>query len=114
MEPVFVRRQCSALSPDTPPRDTRPIIKTGASIILNDPRISDNGHIEYANHLNTVAWERVTGCLIYNAEQDQWSEQTYRDLGIDDIVNQRATTSTILIIWQDWFRDITTRRQQPH
>ena len=94
-----------------PPRDTRPIVTTGASITLSQPRISEHGHIEYANHLNTIAWESITGYLLYDDETAEWTQHSYHDANIDRILTERPTTATILIIWQDWFRHAATRHQ---
>ena len=47
-----------------PPRETRPIVRSGATVTLQQPRLSDQGHLEYCTHAQAVAWEWIVGCSV--------------------------------------------------
>ncbi len=93
-----------------PPRETRPIIRGGATVTLQQPRASTLGHLEYCTHAQAVAWERIVGCSIREAGDGEWRDAHYGAEGIPEVVTNLRTTATVIIIWEDWFDDANTRR----
>ena len=93
-----------------PPRETRPITRSGATVTLQQPRASTLGHLEYCTHAQAVAWERIVGCSIREPGDGEWRDVHYGAEGIPEIVSNLRTTATVLIIWEDWFDDVNTRR----
>ena len=94
-----------------PPRETRPIIRSGATVTLQQPRLSDQGHLEYCTHAQAVAWERIVGCSIREPGEGEWRDVNYGPEGIPEVVTNLRTTATVIIIWEDWFDDANTRRE---
>ena len=93
-----------------PPRETRPIIRSGATVTLQQPRASNLGHLEYCTHAQAVAWERIVGCSIREAGDPEWQDVNYSAEGIPEVETNLRTTATVIIIWEDWFDDVNTRR----
>ena len=93
-----------------PPRETRPIIRSGATVTLQQPRLSDQGHLEYCTHAQAVAWERIVGCSIREPGDTEWWDVNYGPEGIPEVMTNLRTTATVIIIWEDWFDDTNTRR----
>ncbi len=93
-----------------PPRETRPIIRSGATVTLQQPRTSTLGHLEYCTHAQAVAWERIVGCSVREPGDADWREVDYSAEGIPEVVTNLRTTATVIIVWQDWFDDDGTRR----
>ena len=54
-----------------PPRETRPIIRSGTTVTLQQPRASNLGHLEYCTHARAVAWERIVGCSIREVDDTE-------------------------------------------
>ena len=92
------------------PRETRPINRSGATVTLQQPRASDQGHLEYCVHAQAVAWERIVGCSIREPGDTEWRDVNYGAEGIPEIATNLRTTATVIIIWEDWFDDANTRR----
>ena len=92
-----------------PPRESRPIIRSGATVTLQQPRVSTLGHLEYCTHAQAVAWERIVGCSIREPGGD-WHDINYGAEGISEVATNLRTTATVIIIWEDWFDDANTRR----
>ena len=93
-----------------PPRETRPITRSGATVTLQQPRMSNLGHLEYCTHAQAVAWERIVGCSIRDAGDAEWHDVHYGAEGIPEVETNLRTTATAIIIWEDWFDDANTRR----
>ena len=93
-----------------PPRETRPIIQNGATVTLQQPRVSEQGHLEYCAHAQAVAWERIVGCSVREPGDSEWRDVHYGAEGIPEVVTNLRTTATVVIIWEDWFDDTNTRR----
>ena len=93
-----------------PPRETRPITRSGATVTLQQPRMSTLGHLEYCTHAQAVAWERIVGCSIRETGDADWRDAHYGAEGIPEVVTNLRTTATVIIIWEDWFDDAGTRR----
>ena len=93
-----------------PPKDTRPIIRSGATVTLQQPRASTLGHLEYCTHAQAVAWERIVGCSIRESGDGEWRDVHYGAEGIPEVESNLRTTATVIIIWEDWFEDVNTRR----
>ena len=93
-----------------PPRETRPIIRSGSTVTLQQPRMSTLGHLEYCTHAQAVAWEHIVGCSIRETGDADWREVDYSAEGIPEVVTNLRTTATVIIIWEDWFDDANTRR----
>ena len=93
-----------------PPRETRPITRSGAMVTLQQPRTSTLGHLEYCTHAQAVAWERIMGCSIREAGDGEWRDVHYAAEGIPEVETNLRTTATVIIIWEDWFDDVNTRR----
>ena len=93
-----------------PPRETRPIIQSGATVTLQQPRVSEQGHLEYCTHAQAVAWERIVGCSIREPGAGEWRDIHYGAEGIPEVVTNLRTTATVVIIWENWFDDANTRR----
>ena len=93
-----------------PPRETRPITRSGATVTLQQPRMSTLGHLEYCTHAQAVAWERIVGCSIRETGDADWRDVHYGAEGIPEVVTNLRTTATVIIIWEDWFDDASTRR----
>ena len=93
-----------------PPRETRPIIRSGATVTLQQPRMSTLGHLEYCTHAQAVAWERIVGCSIRETGDADWMDIHYGAEGIPEVETNLRTTATVIIIWEDWFDDANTRR----
>ncbi len=92
------------------PRETRPIIRSGATVTLQQPRTSTLGHLEYCTHAQAVAWERIVGCSIREPGDSEWRDVHYGAEGIPEVETNLRTTATVIIIWEDWFDDANTRR----
>ena len=93
-----------------PPRETRPITRSGATVTLQQPRVSEQGHLEYCTHAQAVAWERIVGCSVRETGDGEWRDILYGPEGIPEVVTNLRTTATAIIIWEDWFDDANTRR----
>ena len=93
-----------------PPRETRPITRSGATVTLQQPRVSELGHLEYCTHAQAVAWEHIVGCSIRETGDADWRDVHYGAEGIPEVVTNLRTTATVIIIWEDWFDDANTRR----
>ena len=93
-----------------PPRETRPITRSGATVTLQQPRMSTLGHLEYCTHAQAVAWEHIVGCSIRDAGDSVWRDIHYGAEGIPEVVTNLRTTATVIIIWEDWFDDANIRR----
>ena len=93
-----------------PPRETRPITRSGATVTLQQPRVSEQGHLEYCAHAQAVAWERIVGCSVRETGDGEWRDILYGPEGIPEVVTNLRTTATAIIIWEDWFDDANTRR----
>ena len=93
-----------------PPRETRPIARTGATVTLQQPRVPTLGHLEYCTHAQAVTWERIVGCSIREPGDTEWRDVHYGAEGIPEVVTNLRTTATVIIIWEDWFDDANTRR----
>ena len=93
-----------------PTRETRPIIRSGATVTLQQPRASTLGHLEYCTHAQAVAWERIVGCSIRESGDADWRDVHYGAEGIPEVETNLRTTATVIIIWEDWFDDANTRR----
>ena len=93
-----------------PPRETRPITRSGATVTLQQSRASTLGHLEYCTHAQAVAWERIVGCSIREPGDSEWRDVHYGAEGIPEVVTNLRTTATLIIIWEDWFDDVNTRR----
>ena len=93
-----------------PPRETRPITRSGATVTLQQPRVSELGHLEYCTHAQAVAWERIVGCSTRETGDADWRDVNYGAEGIPEVVTNLRTTATVIIIWEDWFDDTNTRR----
>ena len=92
------------------PRETRPITRSGATVTLQQPRMSTLGHLEYCTHAQAVAWERIVGCSVREAGDADWRDVHYGAEGIPEVETNLRTTATVIIIWEDWFDDMNTRR----
>ena len=64
-----------------PPRETRPITRSGATVTLQQPRMSTLGHLEYCTHAQAVAWERIVGCSIREAGRRRVAGRSLRRRG---------------------------------
>ena len=93
-----------------PPWETRPIVRSGATVTLQQPRASTLGHLEYCTHAQAVAWERIVGCSVREPGDTEWRDVNYAAEGIPEVVTNLRTTATVVIIWEDWFDDTNTRR----
>ena len=93
-----------------PPRETRPIVRSGATVTLQQPRASTLGHLEYCTHAQAVAWERIVGCSMREPGDGEWRDVHYGAEGIPEVETNLRTTATVIIIWEDWFDDVNTRR----
>ena len=93
-----------------PPRETRPIIRSGATVTLQQLRMSTLGHLEYCTHAQAVAWERIVGCSVREPGDSEWHDVNYGAEGIPEVETNLRTTATVIIIWEDWFDDANTRR----
>ena len=93
-----------------PPRETRPITRSGATVTLQQARASTLGHLEYCTHAQAVAWERIVGCSIRESGDAEWRDAHYGAEGIPEVETNLRTTATVIIIWEDWFDDANTRR----
>ena len=93
-----------------PPRETRPITRSGATLTLQQPRVSGLGHLEYCTHAQAVAWERIVGCAVREPGDGEWREVPYGGEGIPEVMTSLRTTATLIIVWEDWFDDANTRR----
>ena len=93
-----------------PPRETRPITHSGATVTLQQPRMSDQGHLEYCVHAQAVAWERIVGCSVREPGAGEWRDIHYGTECIPEVMTNLRTTATVVIIWEDWFDDTNTRR----
>ena len=93
-----------------PPRETRPITRSGATVTLQQPRSSELGHLEYCTHAQAVAWECIIGCSIRETGDADWRDVNYKAEGIPEVETNLRTTATVIIIWEDWFDDVNTRR----
>ena len=94
-----------------PPRETRPITRSGATVTLQQPRVSDQGHLEYCAHAQAVvSWERIVGCSMREPGGAEWRDVNYVPEGIPEIATNLRTTATVIIVWEDWFDDTNTRR----
>ena len=93
-----------------PPRETRPITQSGATVTLQQPRMSKLGHLEYCTHAQAVAWEHIVGCSIRETGDADWRDVHYGSEGIPEVETNLRTTATVIIIWEDWFDDANTRR----
>ena len=94
----------------TPPRETRPVTRSGATLTLQQPRTSALGHLEYCTHAQAVAWERIVGCAMREPGDGEWREVHYGVEGIPEVMTSLRTTATLIIVWEDWFDDANTRR----
>ena len=94
-----------------PPRETRPITRSGATVTLQQPRVSEQGHLEYCTHAQAVAWERIVGCSVREPGDGEWRDVNYGPEGIPEVLTNLRTTATVIIIWEDWFDDANTRRE---
>ena len=97
-------------APHAPPRETRPITHSGATVTLQQPRVSELGHLEYCTHSQAVAWERIVGCSIREVGDVEWRDVHYGAEGIPEVETNLRTTATVIIIWEGWFDDANTRR----
>ena len=93
-----------------PHRETRPITRSGATVTLQQPRVSELGHLEYCTHAQAVAWERIVGCSMREPGDADWRDVHYEAEGIPEVETNLRTTATAIIIWEDWFDDVNTRR----
>ncbi len=93
-----------------PPRETRPITHSGATVTLQQPRVSTLGHLEYCTHAQAVTWERIVGCSLREPGDSEWRDVHYGAENIPEVVSNLRTTATVIIIWEDWFDDANTRR----
>ena len=93
-----------------PPRETRPITQSGATVTLQQPRASNLGHLEYCTHAQAVAWERIVGCSLREPGDGEWRDIRYEAEGIPEVVTNLRTTATVIVIWEEWFDDVNTRR----
>ena len=93
-----------------PPRETRPITRSGATVTLQQPRGSTRGHLEYCTHAQAVAWERIVGCSVREMGDAGWRDVHYGAEGIPEVTTSLRTTATVIIIWEDWFDDAGARR----
>ena len=93
-----------------PPRETRPITRSGATVTLRQPRGSTRGHLEYCTHAQAVAWERIVGCSVREMGDAGWRDVHYGAEGIPEVMTSLRTTATVIIIWEDWFDDAGARR----
>ncbi len=93
-----------------PPRETRPIIRSGATVTLQQPRVSTLGHLEYCTRSQAVAWERIVGCSVREPGDGEWRDVHYGVQGITEVASNLRTTATVIIIWEDWFDDASARR----
>ena len=93
-----------------PPRETRPITRSGATLTLQQPRTSELGHLEYCTHAQAVAWERIVGCAVREPGDGEWREVHYDGEGIPEVMTSLRTTATLIIVWEEWFDDANTRR----
>ena len=82
-----------------PPRETRPITRSGATVTLQQPRMSTLGHLEYCTHAQAVAWERIVGCSVRETGDADWRDVHYGAEGIPEVVTDLRTTAKVLIIW---------------
>ena len=86
-----------------PPRETRPVTRSGATLTLQQPRTSALGHLEYCTHAQVVAWERIVGCAMREPGDGEWREVHYGVEGIPEVMTSLRTTATLIIVWEDWF-----------
>ena len=93
-----------------PPRETRPITRSGATVTLQQPRLSTQGHLEYCTHARAVAWERIVGCSVREPGDADWHDVHYGAENLPEVTTSLRTTATVIIIWEDWFDDANTRR----
>ena len=93
-----------------PQQETRPITRSGATLTLQQPRVSGLGHLEYCTHAQAVAWERIVGCAVREPGDGEWREVPYGGEGIPEVMTSLRTTATLIIVWEDWFDDANTRR----
>ena len=92
-----------------PPRETRPIVRSGATVTLQQPRASERGHLEYCSHAQAVTWERIVGCSIREPGDAEWRDVNYGAEGIPEVVTNLRTTATVIII----LGGLVRRRQHP-
>ena len=93
-----------------PPRETRPIKESGATVYVFNPDTHQTGHVEYGNHDQVTAWEAITGCSVLDPATGQWQDLDYTEQGLDQIRSETKTTGTTIIIRDEWFTDPATRR----
>ena len=74
------------------------------------PRASIQGHLEYCTQAQTIAWERIVGCSVWNPGDTEWRYVNYGAEGIPEVMSNLRTTATLIIVWEDWFDDTNTRR----
>ena len=93
------------------PGDPTLSLRSGATVTLHQPRaVSTLGHLEYCTHAQAVAWERIVGCSIRETGDADWRDVNYAAEGIPEVETNLRTTATVMIIWEDWFDDMNTRR----
>ena len=93
-----------------PQRETRPITRSGATLTLQQPRVSALGHLEYCTHAQAIAWEQIVGCAVREPGDGEWREVHYDGEGIPEVMTSLRTTATLIIVWEEWFDDANTRR----
>ncbi len=81
-----------------PPRETRPITRSGATLTLQQPRTSTLGHLEYRTHAQAVAWERIVGCAVREPGDGEWREVHYDGEDIPEVMTSLRTTATLIIV----------------
>ena len=87
-----------------PQRETRPITRSGATLTLQQPRVSGLGHLEYCTHARAVAWERIVGCAMRELGDGEWREVHYDGEGIPEVMTSLRTTATLIIVWEGMVR----------
>ena len=93
-----------------PQRETRPITRSGATLTLQQPRVSGLGHLEYCTNPQAVAWERIASCAVREPGDGEWREVHYDGEGIPEVLTSLRTTATLSIVWEEWFDDANKRR----
>ena len=93
-----------------PQRETRPITRSGATLTLQQPRVSALGHLEYCTHAQAIAWEQIVGCAVREPGGGDWRDVDYDGEGIPEVMTSLRTTATLIIVWEEWFDDANTRR----
>ena len=79
-----------------PPREARPIIRSGATVTLQQPRMSTRGHLEYCTHAQAVAWERIAGCSVREAGDADWRDVHYGVEGIPEVETSFVIRASML------------------